>query len=99
MARLSKPSREKLGLTQTSVETGSVLTAPEQITELYKRVFTGSEGAALLDDLKKRYGNRRSFVPDSNTTAFYEGQRDVYLMILSHVERVNRKPQTQENDD
>lgn len=96
---MSKPDRSKLGLTQTSVDSGSVLTPPEQIRELYKRVFTGSEGQAVLDDLKKRYGNRRSFVPDSNATAFHEGQRDVYLMILGHVERVNRKPSQQENDD
>ncbi len=93
-----KPDRAKLGLTQTSVESGVTLTPSEQVTELYRRVFTGSEGAAVLDDLRKRYGNRRSFVPDSNSTAFHEGQRDVFLMILSHVERVNRKPSQGDND-
>jgi hypothetical protein len=89
-----RADRAKLGLTEKSAVTGEVLLSPiEQLAESYRRAFESGPGADVLDDLKKRFGNRRSFVPDSNATAFHEGQRDVYLMILSYIERgVNRAP-------
>lgn len=89
----------KLGLTTASAATGEALSPHEQIAENYRRTFGDGPGADVLFDLKKRFGNRRSFVPDSNTTAFHEGQRDVYLMILHYLEPpVNRKPQLEEEN-
>lgn len=98
MAR--RASREALGLTDKHAETGADLLTPvEKLAETYRRAFSDGPGADVLADLKKRFGTRRSFVADSNTTAFYEGQRDVYLMILSHIERdVNRNPNQESTD-
>jgi hypothetical protein len=94
-----RADRSKLGLNEKQADTGADLSTPiQKLAESYRRTFTSESGADVLTDLKKRFGNRRSFVPDSNGTAFHEGQRDVYLMILGFVERdVNRKPQ--ENED
>ncbi len=90
-----RANREALGLTEKQADTGAdTLTPIEKLAESYRRTFSDGPGADILADLKKRFGNRRSYVPDSNTTAFHEGQRDVYLMILSYIERdVNRAPQ------
>lgn len=95
-----RANREALGLTEKHAVTGAAtLTPVEQLAETYRRTFSDGPGADVLADLRKRFGNRRSYVPDSNTTAFHEGQRDVYLMILSYIERdVNRAP-TEESDD
>jgi len=89
-----RADRAALGLTEKSSETGDVLLTPiQKLAESYRRTFTSGPGADVLDDLRKRFGNRRSFVPDSNATAFHEGQRDVYLMILNYTTReVNRAP-------
>jgi hypothetical protein len=94
-----RADRTQLGLTEKNAVTAELLLTPvEQLAETYRRTFASGPGADVLDDMKKRFGTRRSFVPDSNATAFHEGQRDVYLMILSYIERdVNRTPQ--ENDE
>jgi hypothetical protein len=92
--RTKRADRNQLGLTEKSAVTGEVVLTPfEKLSEMYRLCFTSDNGEAVLDDMKKRFGTRRSFVPDSNATAFHEGQRDVYLMILSFMERdVNRNP-------
>lgn len=94
-----RADREKLGLTERSAVDATVALEPhEQLAETYRRTFASGPGADVLDDLRRRFGTRRSFVPDSNVTAFHEGQRDVYLMILSYIDRdVNRAPK--ENED
>lgn len=96
---MAKPDRSKLGLTGDPLPGGTLDSPADRLQALYRECFGTSAGQAVVEDLRKRYGNRRSFVPDSNATAFHEGQRDVFLMILGFMERVNRKPQTQENDD
>jgi hypothetical protein len=96
---MARASREKLGLTQRSVVASEVELEPhEKLAELYRRVFSGGDGKAVLDDLKKRFGDRRSFVPDSNATAFHEGQRDVYQMIVALIERDITRPQGDPTD-
>lgn len=66
---------------------------PQQLSEAYRRCFTTEAGEQVLADLKKRFGRRRSFVAGQpDTTAFNDGQRDVYLMVLSHIDRDMKEP-------
>jgi len=55
---------------------------PEELRQNYKTLFASNEGQAILKDLESRFGLwRTSYVPDSNETAFREGQRDVVLFL------------------
>jgi hypothetical protein len=59
----------------------------ERLKQSYRNTFTSESGARVLDDLRKTYGRRQSFVlgaPDAS--AFHEGQRSVYLMILGFLD-------------
>lgn len=62
--------------------------SPEQrLAEAYRNTFTSESGKAVLDDLRKSYGRRKSFVPgQADTTAYHEGQRDVYLRIMAFLD-------------
>lgn len=54
----------------------------EQLTMLaYGQIFTTPNGKLVLNDLRKAYGQRSSYVPNSDATIFHEGQRDVLLRI------------------
>lgn len=59
----------------------------EQLAQAYHNTFSSESGSVVLADLEQRYGRRRSFAPDPHTTAFHEGQRDVYLMILNLLDK------------
>lgn len=53
----------------------------------YKSLALTPQGQLILDDLKKCYGNKTSFVPgDPHATSFREGQRDVYLRFLYFID-------------
>ena len=55
---------------------------PKELKATYKSVFESDDGKQVLEDMEKRVGLwRTSYVPDSNETAFREGQRDVVLFI------------------
>ncbi len=55
---------------------------PKELKATYKSVFESDDGKQVLEDMEKRFGLwRTSYVPDSNETAFREGQRDVVLFI------------------
>tara|TARA_R100000995_G_scaffold32167_1_gene14432 strand:- start:4589 stop:4783 length:195 start_codon:yes stop_codon:yes gene_type:complete len=55
---------------------------PKELKATYKSVFGSDDGKQVLEDMEKRFGLwRTSYVPDSNETAFREGQRDVVLFI------------------
>ncbi len=57
---------------------------PKDLRATYKMIFESDDGQIILDDLSRRFGlYRTSFVPDSNETAFREGQRDVLLFLHS----------------
>lgn len=59
---------------------------PDDLRATYKSVFNSEDGQALLADIERRFGLwRTSYVPDSNETAFREGQRDVVLFIHSMI--------------
>jgi hypothetical protein len=59
----------------------------EQITAAYQQTFRTEAGEVVLADLEKRFQRRSSFAADAYMTAFREGQRDVYLMILNFIEQ------------
>jgi hypothetical protein len=67
------------------------LNAAQQIAESYRICFGTDAGLDVLEDLRKRFGSRRSFVPDSDATAFHEGQRDLYEFCRSMMERDRRR--------
>jgi len=57
---------------------------PEETRDTYKTLFASNEGQLILKDMESRFGLwRTSYVPDSNETAFREGQRDVVLFLHS----------------
>tara|TARA_Y100001934_G_C11726923_1_gene483916 strand:- start:14 stop:208 length:195 start_codon:yes stop_codon:yes gene_type:complete len=57
---------------------------PKELKSTYKSVFESDDGKQVLKDMELRFGLwRTSYVPDSNETAFREGQRDVILFIHS----------------
>jgi len=63
----------------------------KELAQEYRNAFP--PGSVVLADLERRFGRRRSFTPGQpDTSAFREGQRDVYLMILSFLD-----PQPQED--
>lgn len=58
----------------------------EQVST-YQSLFSTKDGKFVLEDLRKAFGDRPSFVPgDPHLTAFNEGQRDVYLRIKKLLE-------------
>jgi len=57
---------------------------PKDLRATYKSIFESEDGQIILEDLSRRFGvYRTSFVPDSDETAFREGQRDVLLFLHS----------------
>lgn len=64
-----------------------------KMAQTYAAVFDTVNGRAVLEDLRVSFGDRRSFVEgDPHSTAFREGQRDVYLAILDLLD-VSTNPQ------
>ena len=57
---------------------------PKDLRAAYKSIFESEDGQIILEDLSRRFGAyRTSFVPNSDETAFREGQRDVLLFLHS----------------
>jgi len=57
------------------------------LAQTYALVFTTPHGREVLDDLRVRFGDRQSFVPESpHATSYHEGQRAVYLLICRQLE-------------
>jgi|TARA_R110002124_G_scaffold66956_2_gene181964 hypothetical protein len=55
---------------------------PKELKAAYKACFATNDGKIVLDDLEQRFGLwRTSYVPDSDETAFREGQRDAVVFI------------------
>jgi hypothetical protein len=57
------------------------LNPAERVAEQYRICFSTEAGQFVLKDLQLQFEDRRSYVPDSNATAFHEGQRDIPRMI------------------
>ena len=60
-----------------------------ELVENYKQCFSTPAGELVLKDLEAAYGNRISFSSDPYATAYKEGQRSLFLRILSMLK--NRK--------
>ena len=56
-----------------------------ELVENYKQCFTSPAGEKVLQDLEAAYGNRVSFSSDPYATAYKEGQRSLYLRIISMI--------------
>lgn len=57
----------------------------------YEQTFTTESGAIVLAEMARSLGRRVSFMPgDPMQTAFREGERSVYLMILDLLEEASR---------
>ncbi len=91
MAR--RADKAKLGL--TGVDPKDHRTAQEILAAQYTECFTSSAGSAVYKDLQLRFQRRRSYVQDSNATAFHEGQRDVVRMIENFLDPIPQ-PTTEE---
>ena len=59
-----------------------------QNSELYKRVFSGPDGQAVLADLKKRcFVDRTTFHENHGRKGFQEGRRSIFVHIQNMVEK------------
>lgn len=81
---VKRADRKKLGITNNPEL--PKLSPIQQLVQDYQTTFSSPSGEAVLKDLRDRFQKRRSFVPDSNATAFHEGQRDIVRMIENFLE-------------
>ncbi len=57
---------------------------PKALKATYKSVLKSEDGQKVLEDLGLRFGLwKTSYTPNSDETAFREGQRDVVLFLNS----------------
>mgnify|MGYP003678476203 FL=1 len=64
---------------------------PKELKETYRSVLMSEDGEKVMEDLGARFGLwKSSFTPDSDETAFREGQRDVVLFL--HAQTKDQKP-------
>ncbi len=55
---------------------------PKELRETYRSVLMSEDGEKVMEDLAARFGLwKSSFTPNSDETAFREGQRDVVLFL------------------
>jgi len=63
-----------------------------QLAKIYAAGFNGPIGGAVLEDLRRRYFNRPSYVKgDPYETAYREGQRSVLISIFNLIAAANPK--------
>ena len=64
---------------------------PKELKETYRSVLMSEDGEKVMEDLGARFGLwKSSFTPNSDETAFREGQRDVVLFL--HAQTKDQKP-------
>lgn len=65
---------------------------PEELAALYYQAFSTEAGAAVLEDMRKRFhAYNTTMRPDAYATTANEGQRSVVLMI-EHMIRQHTQP-------
>ncbi len=57
---------------------------PKELKATYRSVLNSADGIKVMEDLSARFGLwKSSYTPNSDETAFREGQRDVVLFLHS----------------
>ena len=57
---------------------------PKELKETYRSVLMSEDGEKVMEDLGARFGLwKSSFTPNSDETAFREGQRDVVRFLTN----------------
>jgi len=70
----------------------------DELCAIYRKVFSSGLGKTVLEDLRRSYGDRSSFIPgDPYGTHFREGQRGVYLDIIAMIEQDEPTPKSKED--
>ena len=57
---------------------------PDELKAIYKSVLNRDDGLRVMNDLSSRFGLwKTSYTPNSDETAFREGQRSVLIRIIN----------------
>lgn len=65
---------------------------PKELRQLYRTVLMSEDGEKVLEDLSARFGLwKSSYTPNSDETAFREGQRDVVLFLYNFIKEQQPK--------
>jgi hypothetical protein len=65
---------------------------PKELRQLYRTVLMSEDGEKMLEDLSARFGLwKSSYTPNSDETAFREGQRDVVLFLHNFIKEQQPK--------
>ncbi len=65
---------------------------PKELRQTYRTVLMSEDGEKVLEDLGVRFGLwKSSFTPNSDETAFREGQRDVVLFLHNMIKEQQPK--------
>jgi|TARA_R100001129_G_scaffold185790_1_gene175153 hypothetical protein len=64
---------------------------PKDLKATYRSVLNSEDGQKVLEDLGARFGLwKTSYTPNSDETAFREGQRDVVLFLHNIIKQKER---------
>ncbi len=64
---------------------------PKDLKATYRSVLNSEDGQKVLEDLGARFGVwKTSYTPNSDETAFREGQRDVVLFLHNIIKQKER---------
>ena len=64
---------------------------PKDLRATYRSVLNSDDGQKVLEDLGARFGLwKTSYTPNSDETAFREGQRDVVLFLHNIIKQKER---------
>ena len=65
---------------------------PKELKETYRSVLMSEDGEKVMEDLSARFGLwKSSYTPNSDETAFREGQRDVVLFLHNFIKEQQPK--------
>ena len=66
---------------------------PDELKQMYRRVFETEDGQKVIDDLKTRFWfHAPVHAPgDTHETAYRDGQRSIVLSLISMLQEDNRE--------
>jgi len=72
----------------------------ENLKQNYKELFGADAGEKILEDLRLRFWiEGTTYTPDSNETAYREGQRSVVLFIQHMLRDDNKRLKEMQNNE